>query len=177
MNRSKPKSTNCRKMIRFCSLGLLIILTAGCTAIRAPSDDLSVPIAFEVNGAFVVSMKLPQAETESISDPAAFVVVEKSNSQQLFQAMYDPGRGENRGILLTRVWATVHRFSEPGRSELDNEFEREKTLFTGNDTSFTRNYLFDRVETIDNRNWLSVKLEGGISSGFAFVTKVNEEYA
>jgi len=136
-----------------------------------------VPVAFDINGSFVISMNLPAANSENIANSAGFVTIDKSTSQQLYQAMYDPGRGNNRGILLTRVWATVHRFTESEESDVDNKFERVMMLFIEKENDGSRNYSFEGVETISSRDWLSVKLEGGISKGMALVTEINEEYA
>jgi len=152
-------------------------MIVSCAGPRAPSEDLLVPVAFEINGTFVVSMELPQAETQNIFDSAAFIAVGKSNSQQLFQAMYDPGRGENKGILLTRIWATVHRYSGSKEPGMDDHFERAKLLMTVGDPDSLRNHSFDEIESIGGRDWLPVKLKKGLSSGMAFITEVNEEYA
>jgi len=177
MKKSIVRIVNCLGLASICNLCFLAFLITGCAASKATSDDSPVPVAFDINGSFVISMSLPAANIENVTNSAPFVAIDRAASQQLFQAMYDPGRGKNRGILLTRVWATVHRFSESEMSDVDNQFERAKMLFTEEGNDFFKNYSLEGVETLNSRNWLSVKLEGGISRGIAFVTETNKEYA
>jgi hypothetical protein len=154
----------------------MALLIVSC-AVSREADSLLVPVAFAVNSAFNVSLRLPEGRTENLSDNPSFIAIEEATSQHLFQAMYDEGRGENRGILLTRIWATVHRYSDSELSNRDNRIERIKFLLKQKDTDPLKDDSIGDLVTVDGRDWFPVTLKEGISRGELLVTEVGSEYA
>lgn len=160
-----------RKLILvFWALGL-----PGCISYTLSPDSPWQGVAFEINGSFVISMKLPNANIVEGLDEPAFIAVERDTSSRLFSAMYDPGAGKTRDLLLTTFWATVHPMDTPGRQEGKITFDEINAKFFVKDQVSARDFSYIGAERIGEIDWFLVNLKTQ-SKGVAYAGEIYPGY-
>ncbi len=157
-------------IVLFCNLIML-----GCVSYTLSPDSPWQEVAFDINGTFLISMNLPRAQTDQVHGKPTFFAAETGKSERLFTAMYDPGVGKTKDLLLTTIWATVHSMEDSARTNGKIAFDEINSKFFAKDQIRARDYAYLGSEKIDETEWYLVNLKTQ-SKGVAYSSEIFPGY-
>jgi hypothetical protein len=152
-------------------------VVSACSSINQKPESAWQEVAFDINGAFILHMKLPPVESGVMPIEPTFKAVEKETSERLFLAEYDPGSGRLREILLTSIWATVVRFPESSLKDNARAFDEIKATVFEDTKEWQNSFSYKGYEEIAEFTWLSVSFDNSSWNGAGFTTVIFDDYA
>jgi hypothetical protein len=155
---------------------LLLALINCSVSQREPTSEKWPEMQFIIDGRTEVHLIIPPAKSEPGIFEPQFVFSSTESLERLVVANYDPGRGRDRDLLLTRISSNIIRL------ETDlNEETSHSTDYIKNDIYLSRDDAETSFEIIgeakfNDQLWLQVKLIGGNHRGVSYSTIIDGGY-
>jgi hypothetical protein len=159
----------------FPSFLLLALINCSASQREGPSNQWP-EMQFIVDGRTEIRLIAPPARSEPGTFEPQFIFSSTESLERLFVANYDPGRGRDRDLLLTRISSNVLR--------LEPDLNEESSLsmdYIKNDIYLSRDDAEESFEIIgeakfNDHLWLRVNLIGGNHRGITYSTIVDGGY-
>jgi hypothetical protein len=168
------KSNLKRKTPVVCFL-LFALMSCSVTQKEVPTEQW-LEMEFIVDGRVDIRAIVPPAKLGTESIEPQFISTSLESTQTMLFASYDPGRGRNRDLFLTRITSTVIRIEPKSSHESEPSLEFIKNEIYLSRADAARQFEIVGEVAFNDHPWLRVNLIGGYRRGISYSTIIDGEY-
>ena len=155
---------------------LCLAVLSYCASYREVPVDQWFSMEFIIDGRVDIQLMVPPAEAEVEMSEPQFINSSSESFERLFIASYDPGWGQDRGLLLTTFASSIKRVEPKLGPDSGASLEYiENTVYLARDDAAKAFDIVGEV-IINDQSWLRINLISGFRRGVSYATMVNGEY-
>ena len=133
-------------------------------------------LLFIVDGRFEIRFVVPPAKVEPELFEPQFISTLSESTQTMLVGNYDPGKGRDRSLLLTRITATVIRIEKKPSYELMPSLDYIKNEIYLARADAEKEFDIVGAVPFNDQPWLRVNLISGYRRGISYSTLIDDEY-
>jgi len=154
-----------------------IVMQIACSSV-ADKNEFSdwIELSFLVDAMIEIQLKVPPAKIGKELERMQFIGTKDDSPESLFIASYDPGKGRDRDLLLTRISGVVVHVERENEDGAGLSLEDIKNKIYLSRSNANQEFQFVGEQNFIGCSWLRVNLIGGYRKGVAYSTSIHDDY-